>query len=352
MQSQGNISSKLAKRKKSKTNVVQQKNKPKAKTLYIVTTGGTIGSTVASFVSSYCVSGKLNIQELTKAVPELKQIESIKSVDLFDISSKDITTKHWLILAKNVNKLLNQDDVKGVVITHGTDTLEETAYFLDLVIKSKKPVVLVGAMRAATSLSADGPLNLCNALCVANSPLSIGRGVMVVMNDIIFDARDVTKTNTTSVNAFNAPNSGAIGHVYYNEIEFSKKVERKNTVDAPFDVSTLEELPEVEIIYEYAGSSGKLLKALIELKPQGIVIAGTGDGNLTINDRAIMDTARTQGIQIIRSSRTSSGKVSYNYADYPTGDNLNPQKARILLMLSLTLPKKEPEAVCQIFLTY
>lgn len=336
--------------------------KQEPKTLYIVATGGTIAGAASSSVSSSYESGTLSIQELTRAVPELKHFESVKTVDLFHIDSSDITTKHWLSLAKNVNELLNQDDVKGIVITHGTDTLEETAYFLDLVIKSKKPVVLVGSMRAATSLSADGPLNLFNALCVANSNLSMERGVMVVMNDTIFDARDVTKTHTTRVNTFNAPNSGAIGHVNFGEVEFSKKVERKNTTETPFDVSTLEELPEVEIIYEYAGSSGKLFKALIEseeLRPKGIVLAGTGDGNITKNDKALVESAREHGIQIIRSSRTGSGKVTYDYADHldsriglVAGDDLNPQKARILLMLSLTLPKKEPEAIRQNFLTY
>lgn len=360
MLSNQQINAKLA---NSESNVVQlpaTASKPDTKTLYIVATGGTIAGSASSSVSSSYESGKLSIQELTRAVPELKQFEDIQSVDLFHIDSSDITTQHWLTLAKKVNELLQQDDVKGVVITHGTDTLEETAYFLDLVIKSKKPVVLVGSMRAATSLSADGPLNLFNALCVANSPLSVGRGVMVVMNDTIFDARDVTKTHTTRVNTFNAPNSGAIGHVNFGDIEFSKKAERKNTVDTPFDINALAKLPEVEIIYEYAGSSGKLLKLAIDhIKPAGIVIAGTGDGNITFNDKALMEEARKQGIQIIRSSRTGSGKVTYDYVDHLdsrigliAGDDLNPQKARILLMLSLTLPKKEPEIIRQNFLTY
>lgn len=367
MQSHQAICSKLAQTTEaSSTNVVEFQDifpttvsKPEPKTLCIIGTGGTIAGAASSSVSSNYESGKLKIQSLTAAIPELKQFESILAVDLFQIDSSDITSKHWLTLAKNVNSLLKQDDVKGIVITHGTDTLEETAYFLDLVIKSQKPVVLVGSMRAATSLSADGPLNLYNALCVANASSSVGRGVMVVMNDTIFDARDVTKTHTTRVNTFNAPNSGAMGHVNFGEVEFNKKVERKNTVDTPFDVSTLEDLPEVEIIYEYAGSTGKLLKAAIDLQPQGIVLAGTGDGNITKNDKALMEAARAQGIQIIRSSRTGSGTVTYDYADHLdsrigliAGDNLNPQKARILLMLSLTLPRKEPEAIRHNFLSF
>ncbi|MHB1947622.1 MAG: asparaginase [Gammaproteobacteria bacterium] len=325
-------------------------SKDASDTIYIIATGGTIAGTSTSSVSSVYESGKLKIASLMTAVPELKKFEKLESIDLFHIDSSDITTQHWLTLAKKVNQLLQEPHVKGVVITHGTDTLEETAYFLDLVIKSKKPVVLVGSMRAASSLSPDGPLNLFNAVEVANSPKSIGKGVLVVMNDTIYDARDVTKTNTSMVNTFFAPNGGAIGHVNYGEVEFVRSVMRKHTIDTPFDVSTLTELPEVEIIYECAGSSGKLLRAAIDLAPAGIVIAGTGNGNITARDKALMVLAREKGIEIIRSSRTGSGKVTYDNVDQLDskiglipGDNLNPQKARILLMLSLTLPRKELE---------
>lgn len=320
----------------------------KQNTLCIIGTGGTIAGAAKSAVSSTYESGKLNIAQLTTCIPELSKFPHLVSFDLFHIDSSDITLDHWLILANKVNEILKMPHMKGVVITHGTDTLEETAYFLDLVVKSQKPVVLVGAMRASTALSADGPMNLYNALAVAYSPKSIGQGVLVVMNDTIFDARDVTKTNTTKTCSFSSPNSGAIGTVNCGEVEFDKHVSRKNTTDTPFDVSTLTELPTVEIIYEYAGSSGSLLKAAIQQKPQGIVIAGTGDGNITAKDKALMKYARDQGIQIIRSSRTGSGKVTYDYVDQLdsqigliAGDNLNPQKARILLMLSLTQTKNE-----------
>jgi L-asparaginase type II len=324
-------------------------SKEAADTIYIIATGGTIAGTAASAVSSVYTAGTLKIASLMAAVPELKKFEKLESIDIFDpIDSSDITTQHWLTLAKKINELLQKPHVKGVVITHGTDTLEETAYFLDLVIKSKKPVVLVGSMRSSSSLSPDGPLNLFNAVEVANSPKSVGKGVLVVMNDTIYDARDVTKTNTSAVQTFFAPNGGAIGYVNYGDVEFVRSVMRKNTIDTPFDVSQLTQLPEVEIIYEYAGSSGSLLKAAINLAPAGIVIAGTGNGNITARDKALMVLAREKGIEIIRSSRTGSGKVTYDNVDgldskigLIPGDNLNPQKARILLMLSLTLPRKE-----------
>jgi len=333
--------------------VAQDEKKPspvEPKTLYIIATGGTIAGSAASAVSATYQAGKLNVNDLIASIPDLKKFDDIKALDLFHIDSSDITNEHWLTLAKTVNDLLQKPDVKGVVITHGTDTLEETAYFLDLVIKSNKPVVLVGSMRPATSLSADGPLNLFNALAVANSSKSIGKGVLVVMNDQIFDGRDVTKTHTSQINTFAAPNSGSIGTVNFGEVEFNKQVLRKHTVDTPFDVSNLKALPYVEIVPEYAASSGKLLQAAIQLKPDGIVIAGTGDGNLSSRDKALIRLAREQGIQIIRSSRTGSGKVSEDNVDHLdseigliAGDNLNPQKARILLMLSLTNTKKVPE---------
>jgi L-asparaginase len=327
--------------------------------IYIVATGGTIAGTSHSATATNYSAGNLLAEQLTSAIPELKNFnEDICSINLFHIDSSDITLDHWLTLARTVNNLLIRDDIKGVVITHGTDTLEETAYFLDLVIKSDKPVVLVGAMRPATSISADGPLNLYNAVAVIHSPAARNRGVMVLMNDTIFDGRDVTKCNTSQVNTFNAPNSGPIGHISYGDVTFEKIVVRKNTINTTFDVSQINKLPNIQIIYECAGSDGSLLKAAIKLKPDGIVIAGTGNGNVTAADKALLKYARDRGIHIIRSSRTGSGRVSENNVDnldneigLIAGDNLNPQKARILLMLSLT----QTQAVCEIrrnFATY
>lgn len=247
--------------------------------IYILGTGGTIAGTADSSTSANYAASKLAITSILDSIPELKKIdEEIRAFDVFQICSEDITTKHWLELAKKVNQLLAMPSVTGVVITHGTDTLEETAYFLDLVVHSDKPVVLVGAMRAATSMSADGPLNLFNALSVVHAPTAKGQGVMVVMNDTIYDARTVTKCNTTQVHTFQAPNAGPLGHVHYGNVHFERKVLRQHTVDTPFDVMQLEELPTVEIMYEHAGSSGAVLKAIIGQKPDGIVIAGVGDG--------------------------------------------------------------------------
>jgi len=327
-------------------------------TIYIVGTGGTIAGTATSATSANYNPSQLNVDDLIKTMPEIKKFsEELKGLDLFKVHSEDMTPMHWLDMAKTVNALLLKPEVTGVIITHGTDTLEETAYFLDLVIKSDKPVVIVGSMRASTSLSADGPLNLFNAVSVIHDPNSKGKGVMVVMNDNIYDGRNVTKCNTTQVDTFNAPNVGPIGRVHYGKVTYTiKELERRHTTKTPFDITDLIDLPTVEIVSEYAGA-GNVLKAVIAQKPDGIVISGVGDGNLTAKDRALIKYAKDSGIHIVRSSRTGSGYVtesddpSSEYADSIAGDNLNPQKARILLMLSLTKTKQ----LCEIkknFATY
>lgn len=319
-------------------------------TVIVIGTGGTIAGAASSSVSSTYQAAALNIDTLVARIPELSRFEQIKSVNLFNIDSSDISISHWLTIAKEANNYLKLPSTKGIVITHGTDTLEETAFFLNLVIKSHKPVVLVGSMRPSTALSSDGPINLFNAISVAHSEKAIGQGVLVVMNDTIFDARDVTKSHTIKTDSFRSPNTGPIGTVHCGEVEFTHKVMRKNTLDTPFDISTLETLPTVEVVYECAASSGDVLKAVIQKNPQGIVIAGTGDGNIPEKDKALMRYARQKGIQIIRSSRTGSGAVTYDSVDkldteigLIAGDNLTPQKARILLMLSLTQTQNEKE---------
>jgi len=326
----------------------ENQQKPK---IYIVGTGGTIAGTGGSATEGKYKAGKMGVQDLLAQIPSLNMLDArLKRRNLCQIDSSDIAIENWLELAKMVNELLKKPGAKGVVITHGTDTLEETAYFLDLVIKSDKPVVLVGAMRASTSISSDGPLNLLNAISVVNSPESNGKGVLVVINDTIFDARDVVKSNTTQTSTFTAPNSGPLGHVHYGKVEFDKLTVRKHTCDTPFDVSDLKTLPRVEIVYEHACQTGNVLKLVIADKPDGIVIAGTGDGNIPVRDKVLLENARQQGIQIIRSSRTGSGRVTEDGVDdldskigLIAGDNLSPQKARILLMLSLTLTKATNE---------
>lgn len=330
----------------------------------VITTGGTIAGSANSAISGTYQAATLSGAELIKqSIPDIGKLRlDIEVCEFMRVDSSDITIQQLLNLAKRVNSFLDEDSVKGIVITHGTDTLEETSYFLNLVVKSRKPVVLVGSMRPSTSLSPDGPMNLYNALSIINNPGAVGRGVMVLMNDTVFGGRDVTKTNTTEVNAFVAPNSGPIGKAHAGQIRFNTHVDRLHTIQTKFDISAVEELPEVEVIYECLGSNGKQLRRAIHdpLPPAGIVIAGTGDGNIPFKDKELLEVARQKGIHIVRSSRTGSGEVTKDGVDMLDtkiglipADNLNPQKARILLMLSLAHMqqkklKKEGDGALQI----
>ncbi|HIF9389437.1 L-asparaginase 2 [Photobacterium damselae] len=311
----------------------------------ILATGGTIAGAGQSATESNYTAGKVGVDALIAAVPDMTKIADISGEQVVSIGSQDMNDEVWLKLAKRVNELLAQDDVDGIVITHGTDTMEETAYFLDLTVKSKKPVVLVGAMRPSTAMSADGPVNLYNAVVAATDEDSKGRGVLVTMNDTIFDARDVTKTNTTSVNTFQSPNFGPLGYIHNSDAKYQRSPERKHTTETVFDVSKLTSLPKVGIVYNYANASELPVKALIDAKFDGIVSAGVGNGNLyhTVFDQ--LEKASKDGIMVVRSSRTPTGSTTLDaeiddakYGFVASG-TLNPQKARILLMLSLTQTK-------------
>ncbi|HIF9476714.1 TPA: L-asparaginase 2 [Photobacterium damselae] len=311
----------------------------------ILATGGTIAGAGQSATESNYTAGKVGVDALIAAVPDMTKIADISGEQVVSIGSQDMNDEVWLKLAKRVNELLAQDDVDGIVITHGTDTMEETAYFLDLTVKSKKPVVLVGAMRPSTAMSADGPVNLYNAVVAATDEDSKGRGVLVTINDTIFDARDVTKTNTTSVNTFQSPNFGPLGYIHNSDAKYQRSPERKHTTETVFDVSKLTSLPKVGIVYNYANASDLPVKALIDAKFDGIVSAGVGNGNLyhTVFDQ--LEKASKDGIMVVRSSRTPTGSTTLDaeiddakYGFVASG-TLNPQKARILLMLSLTQTK-------------
>lgn len=320
--------------------VSQNNSKP---LIYIVATGGTIAGVASSQTSSTYKAGTLTAKDLIASIPDVKNIANIEYIQLYNKDSGDVVVSDWLLLNKTVNKLLSDPKVAGVVITHGTDTLEETAYFLDLTVKSKKPVVVVGSMRAATAVSADGPLNLYNAIAVAANKKSVNRGVLVAMNDEIFGARDVTKTNTTSVQTFQAPNSGKVGSVYMGDVNYRSKSEKQNTVFTPFNETNATSLPKVLIIYQYVGVDNDMLTNILRDKTiKGIVIAGVGDGNIPSYEDGFLKQAKAQGIVIVRASRVPSGMNTYNYNNldekYGTiaANDLNPQKARILLMLGLT----------------
>ncbi|WRD85833.1 type II asparaginase [Helicobacter pylori] len=309
-------------------------------TIALLATGGTIaGSGVNANLGSY-KSGELGIKELLKAIPSLNKIARIQGEQISNIGSQDMNEEVWFKLAKRAQELLDDSRIQGVVITHGTDTLEESAYFLNLVLHSTKPVVLVGAMRNAASLSADGALNLYNALSVAINEKSANKGVLVVMDDNIFNAREVVKTHTTHTSTFKALNSGAIGSVYYGKTRYYMQPLRKHTIKSEFFLSQLKTpLPKVDIIYTHAGMTPDLFQASLNSHAKGVVIAGVGNGNVSAGFLKAMQEASKMGVLIVRSSRVGSGGVTSGEIDdkaFITSDNLNPQKARVLLQLALT----------------
>ena len=324
----------------------------------ILATGGTIaGSGASSTTTVGYTAATVGVDNLIKAVPELSKVAQVKGEQVFQIASENMSNEHWLTLAKRVNVLLAQPDVDGIVITHGTDTLEETAYFLDLVVKSKKPVVLVGAMRPGTALSADGPINLYNAVLLAASPDAAGKGVLVAMADQIHSARDVSKTNTSTPDSFKTTELGLLGYIQGNKPYFYRASTRKHTVDAEFDISKLDKLPQVDIVYGYANVGPVALNALVGAGAKGIIHAGVGDGSLAASVKTALVAARKQGVMIVRSSRVGQGIVARNgeanddELDFVVSDTLNPQKARILLMLALTRTS-DSKVVQKMFYTY
>jgi len=324
----------------------------------ILATGGTIAGTGATSTTTVgYTAAKIGVDALIKAVPELQKVAHVSGEQVFQIASENMSNDHWLTLAKRVNTLLAKPDVDGIVITHGTDTIEETAYFLNLVVKSKKPVVIVGAMRPSTAISADGPINLYNAVLTAGSQDAIGKGVLVVLNDQINGARDVTKTNTTTTDTFKSPELGLLGYVIGNQAHFYRASTRKHTADTEFDVSNLTALPQVDIAYTYANVGPTAVNALVAAGDKGLIHAGVGDGSLPNTVRPALSAAREKGVVIVRASRVGQGIVARNgeanddQLDFVVADTLNPQKARILLMLALTKTSNTKE-IQRMFYTY
>ena len=319
-------------------------------TVVILATGGTIaGFGATSTTTVGYKAATVPVDALIQAVPDLKNIANVRGEQVFQIASQNMTNEQWLTLAKRVNELTHQTDVDGIVITHGTDTMEETAYFLDLVVKSDKPVVLVGAMRPSTALSADGPINLYNAVLVAGNRDAAGKGVLVCLDDEINGARDVTKTNTSTAETFKAPELGLLGYVQGSRVAFYRLPTRKHTANSEFDLSNIDKLPDVEIVYGYENVSRTAIDALSAAHVDGIVYAGVGDGNPSETTEKALADARQNGVLIVRSARVGNGIVARNnevnddQRDFVVSDTLNPQKARILLMLALTKTKDTKE---------
>jgi L-asparaginase len=307
----------------------------------ILATGGTIAGAGASSTGSAYTSGQVKIEAMIDAVPNIRSLANLRGEQIANVGSQDMSVKVWLDLAKRINELLATKDVDGIVITHGTDTQEETAYFLNLVVKSDKPVVLTGSMRPSTALSADGPLNMYNAVAIAASPKAKGYGVMVLMNDDIHSAHDVKKMITTPVQTFQSPLEGLLGTAIFGEVEFFHKPYGLHTVNSEFSVDGVKELPRVDIVYTCADVSPDLIDLMVKAGAKGIVIAGVGDGNMNAGTLEAAKRATAKGIPVVRASRVPIGAVlikgEINDEEYGTVSSaeLNPQKARVLLMLAL-----------------
>ena len=325
--------------------------------IHILATGGTIAGTGASATATNYTAGQVAIGTLLDAVPQLKDIAHVTGEQVVRIGSQDMNDEVWLTLANRINELLSQPETDGIVITHGTDTMEETAYFLNLTVKSDKPVVLVGAMRPSTALSADGPLNLYNAVVTASDKQSTGKGVLVVMNGSILGAESVSKMHTTGVETFQAPNAGALGYVLNSQVVYNQSPLKKHTTESIFDVSGLKKLPKVGIVYSYSNIDADMVEPMLKNGYEGIVHAGVGNGNIHCNVFPVLEKARKQGIQVVRSSRITSGPTTLDnevddaHYEFIASQQLNPQKARILLMLALTKTRDWKE-IQKYFLEY
>lgn len=325
--------------------------------VYILATGGTIAGVGNSETSSGYTSGVVSVDQIITSVPEIEDIAQIKGEQVVNIPSQDVSEKDWLILARQVDELLSQDDVDAVVITHGTDTMEETAYFLNLVINSKKPIVLVGSMRPSTALSADGPMNIYQGVCVAVDSLATGRGVMVVTDDKICSADDVLKTRTTALETFECPNYGYLGYVYNGKAIFTRNNQQKHTYQSEFDINDITELPKVDIVYGYAGIDSLFVVTLVKNNYDGIVYAGVGNGNPNTLNLHALSNAVKQGTSVVRSSRTPMGPTTqYDEVDddrygFVASWFKTPEKSRILLMLALTKTNDYKE-IQRIFVEY
>lgn len=311
--------------------------KPK---IAILATGGTIASSIEDCVATtgYSVGG-LSVENLISGVKGIEDLATITTKQISNIDSANMRDEIWLKLAKEINSLLDSD-FDGVVITHGTDTMEETAYFLHLTIKSHKPVILVGAMRPSNSVSSDGAKNLYNAVALAANRESKFKGVMVTMNDKILSARGVTKTHTLNLDAFSSPDFGDLGYMVDGKAYFYSAITKAHTTNTPFDISQISNLPKVDILYSYSNDGNAVAaKALFANGTKGLVIAGSGSGSIHEDHEKALKELISQGLKVVVSSRISQGRVALNSDKKSLGfisaEELNPQKARVLLMLSL-----------------
>jgi L-asparaginase len=334
--------------------VAAQTKKPN---IVILATGGTIAGAAASGTQAGYTSGAVTIDAMLAAVPGIKDLATVKGEQISNVGSQDMSFDIMLAVAKRINELAAKPDVDGIVITHGTDTMEESAFFLNLVVKTEKPVVMVGSMRPSTAVSADGPLNLYNAVGVAIDPEAMGRGVLVVMNDWIHAAHSLTKTSTTAIQTFMSPLRGVVGVANYGKNDFYNTPQWRHTTMSEFDVANVSKLPRVDIVFACADMPPDLIDASVTNGAKGIVIAGVGNGNMNKASLEAAARAAKKGVVVVRSSRVATGSVGRNVEvnddefGFVASDELNPQKARILLSLAL-LKQRSTQEIQKLFYNY
>lgn len=298
----------------------------------VLTTGGTIASRAGASMQDG--------DSLVSAVPQLADHAVIRVEEVTRVGSSQITPAHWLILARRINTLFRDDRaLRGIVVTHGTDTLEDTAFFLNLVVRDRRPVVMTGSMRSSNEISADGPANLLNAVRVAVHEGAAGKGVLVALNEHIASARDVWKTDNRRVETFRSPELGFLGFVDPDGVVFYRSPLRPHTTDSEFDVAGVEGLPEVAMLTDYPGFDGALMDGVLALKPAGVVVAGFAGGRLSAGARTAVGRAVSAGVPVVVASHVPGGRIVGNPVanlSAVLARDLSPNKARVLLMLALT----------------
>ncbi len=323
----------------------------------VLATGGTIAGAGASAANSATYqAAKVPIDKLLAGVPELASVAQVRGEQVFQIASESFTNEHLVTLGKRVAVLAADPAVDGIVITHGTDTLEETAFFLNLVVRSDKPIVLVGSMRPGTAMSADGMLNLYNAVVLAGDREARGKGVLVAMNDDILSGRDVSKRINIKTSAFGSP-WGPLGMVVEGRSFWFRLPAKRHTTASEFDIATIDALPNVQIVYGSGSMAPELYEAAVKAGAKAVIHAGTGNGSVANYAVETLQRLRRDGIHIVRSSRVGEGFVLRNAEqpddkyDWVVAHDLNPQKAKILAALALTKTRDARE-IQRIFWSY
>ena len=328
--------------------------------VYLIGTGGSIsfvGRERTDYINYSYDNKHLTIQELLDRVPEVNEWAEVRAEQFLNVGSTEVGPSHWLALAKRINTIFREDpEAAGVAITHGTATLEETAYFLNLTVKGRNPVVVTGAMRPPTGMGTDTDVNLMDCIRVAAAPQSAGRGVLTVLNNEIQAARDVTKTDSYRLETFRSNQLGLLGYADSDgEVVFYRTTTKAHTQDTEFDLEDVAELPRVDIAFSYAGADGLLVDALAGAGVPGIVAAGLGSGGSPPAFMAALRKAMERGVKVVIATQVGNGRVMrtrrFDEAGYIAADNLSPKKARILLMLALTRTSQSEE-IQRMMLTY